>query len=80
MQKEAEAEEHRMKAEERTQHMKLLEMLHEGKISRDVYEAIKTLGFLFILFLLCVLLVYNYFTNNHFLYLKLGLNLYKIVR
>jgi hypothetical protein len=38
---EAAAEERRLKAEERTQQMKLLEMLHEGKISRDLYEAMK---------------------------------------
>jgi hypothetical protein len=30
------AEEHRFKAKEPTQHMKLLDMLHEGKISRDM--------------------------------------------
>ncbi len=41
MQKEAEAEERRLKAEECAQHMKLLEMLHEGKISQDLYEAMK---------------------------------------
>jgi hypothetical protein len=41
MQKEVETEEHRLKAEECAQHMKLLEMLHEGKISRDIYEAMK---------------------------------------
>jgi hypothetical protein len=38
---EAAAEEHRLKSEEHTQHMKLLEMLHEGKISQDLYEAMK---------------------------------------
>jgi hypothetical protein len=38
---EAAAEERRLKAEERAQHMKLLEMLHEGKISQDLYEAMK---------------------------------------
>jgi hypothetical protein len=37
MQKEAEAEDHRLKAEECAQHIKLLEMLHEGKISQDMY-------------------------------------------
>ncbi len=41
IQRDAEAEERRLKAEERAQHMKLLEMLHEGKISRDLYEAMK---------------------------------------
>jgi hypothetical protein len=41
MQKEAEAEERHLKAEEHTQHRKLLEMLHDGKISRDIYEAMK---------------------------------------
>ncbi len=38
---EAEAEEHHLKAKERAQHMKLLEMLHEGKISWDMYEVMK---------------------------------------
>jgi hypothetical protein len=43
----AAAEEHCLKAEECAQHMKLLEMLHEGKISRDMYEAMKLLGLYF---------------------------------
>ncbi len=41
MQKEAEAEERHLKAKEHAQHMRLLEMLHEGKISQDMYEAMK---------------------------------------
>jgi Asp-tRNA(Asn)/Glu-tRNA(Gln) amidotransferase B subunit len=37
--------EHRLKAEERAQHIKLLEMLHEGKISKEMYEVMKPSGF-----------------------------------
>jgi hypothetical protein len=49
---EAAAEEHRkeeadwkLKAEEHAQHMKLLEMLHDGKISKEMYELMKPAGF-----------------------------------
>ncbi len=49
---EADAEERRkeeadwkLKAEERAQHMKLLEMLHDGKISKEMYELMKPAGF-----------------------------------
>jgi hypothetical protein len=42
MRKEAKQEEARLKAEELTQHMKLLEMLHEGKLSKEIYELMKT--------------------------------------
>jgi hypothetical protein len=41
LQKEAEVEEHRLKAEKWSQHMKLLEMLHEGKIFKEMYELMK---------------------------------------
>jgi hypothetical protein len=41
LKEQAAAEEHRLKAKEHAQHMKLLEMLHEGKISQDLYEAMK---------------------------------------
>ncbi len=38
---EAAAEERHLKAEEHAQHIKLLEMLHEGKISQEMYQAMK---------------------------------------
>jgi hypothetical protein len=35
----------KMRLEEHTQHMKLLEMLHDGKISKEMYEVMKPSGF-----------------------------------
>jgi hypothetical protein len=40
-----EAEECRVMFEERSQHMKLLEMLHAGTISLEIYNAMKPKGF-----------------------------------
>ncbi len=37
--------ERRLKAEERAQHMKLLEMLHDGKISKEMYQVMKPSSF-----------------------------------
>ncbi len=42
---EAAAEDRHLKAEEHAQHMKLLEMLRDGKISREMYEGMKSSGF-----------------------------------
>jgi hypothetical protein len=39
--KEVAIEERRLKAEERVQHLKLLEMLHSGKISKEIHDAMK---------------------------------------
>ena len=36
---------HKLKAEERAQHMKLLEMIHDGKISKEMYKVMKPDGF-----------------------------------
>jgi hypothetical protein len=36
---------HKLQAEERAQHMKLLEMLHDGKISKELYDVMKPTGF-----------------------------------
>jgi hypothetical protein len=47
---EATSEECHLKAEEHTQHMELIVMLHEGKLSREMYEQMKILCFIFILF------------------------------
>jgi hypothetical protein len=41
LKEQAAAKERCLKAKERAQHMELLEMLHEGKISQDMYEAMK---------------------------------------
>ncbi len=35
----------KLQAEERAQHMKLLEMLHDGKISKELYDVMKPTGF-----------------------------------
>jgi hypothetical protein len=35
----------KMKLEERAQHTKLLEMLHNGKISKEMYKVMKPSGF-----------------------------------
>ncbi len=35
----------KMKLEKCAQHMKLLEMLHDGKISKEMYEVMKPSGF-----------------------------------
>ncbi len=40
-----EAEERRVLLEERSQHMRLLEMLHAGTISLEMYNAMKPKGF-----------------------------------
>ena len=37
--------EHQVQVEERAQHMKLLEMLHDGKISEEMYRLMKPNGF-----------------------------------
>jgi hypothetical protein len=37
--------EHQVQAEERAQHLKLLEMLHDGKISKELYHCMKSNGF-----------------------------------
>ncbi len=37
--------EQRLKAEEHAQHMKFLEMLHDGKILKEMYEVMKPSGF-----------------------------------
>ncbi len=42
---EGDAEEYHLKAEEHAQQMKLLEVLQEGKISREMYKSIKPKGF-----------------------------------
>jgi hypothetical protein len=42
---EAAAEDRHLKVEERAQHMKLLEMLHDGKISREMYEGMMPSSF-----------------------------------
>jgi hypothetical protein len=34
-----------MKLEEHAQHIKLLEMLHDGKISKEMYKVMKPDGF-----------------------------------
>jgi hypothetical protein len=39
------AEEHRVMLEECSQHMRLLEMLHTGTISLEMYNAMKPKGF-----------------------------------
>jgi hypothetical protein len=43
--KKIEAEEHRVMLEDGSQHMKLLEMLHAGTISLEMYNAMKPKGF-----------------------------------
>ena len=35
----------KMKAEEHAQHIKLLEMLHDGKISKEIYKMMKPTSF-----------------------------------
>ncbi len=35
----------KLKAEKHAEHLKLLEMLHDGKISKELYEVMKPAGF-----------------------------------